>query len=147
MVLIGAGLCSFIFFTVMYPSDAGKDEGDKETVIYKTQANVINVTTPQAGDRVQDPVTVKGQARGYWFSEGAFPILIIDSTGYTVGEGNGKAEGQWLTTNFVEFSGSIPIFSTPRAETGIMRLRRGGPSSQSGDYVEVPVTFTKFKAE
>jgi hypothetical protein len=147
MVLIGAGLASFAFFTYMYNRDAGIVKEKKQTVTYRSLPAIITVDQPQPEGEIEDPVTVTGKARGYWYNEGIFTVLIIDASGYTVGEGQAQADEKWTTTNFVNFTASVPIYSTPRAKTGVMRLKRTDQSGKSLDYIEVPITFKKYKEE
>lgn len=145
--VILAGLGSYAFLSFMFPSDDGSNVPAEEDIKYRTLPEVVQVSAPIPRAEVQDPVTVTGEARGYWYFEGTFPVLLIDSSGYTVGEGVARAQDDWMTTNFVPFEASVPIFSKPRSKTGMLRLRRDDQSGQRNDYVEVPVTFVKYIEE
>ena len=68
----------------------------------------------EAGDSISSPITITGEARGYWFFEASFPIIIVDWDGRIIAEHYATAEGDWMTEEFVPFTATVE-FETPSA--------------------------------
>lgn len=93
---------------------SGTDDGTAEVpadiaAMIEEKRDLIRVTTPQPLATVTTPVQVTGEARGYWFFEASFPIVITDWDGRIIGEGFATADGDWMTESFVPFSGTVEI--------------------------------------
>ncbi len=106
----------------------------------------IRVNTPQPGATVSSPIEITGEARGYWFFEASFPIVLVDWDGRIIAEGFATAEGEWMTEDFVPFSAelefssdSVPSFNT----RGALILKRDNPSGlpENDDAIEIPLTL------
>ncbi len=107
--------------------------------------NLIRVTTPTEGNTISSPVTITGEARGYWFFEASFPVSVVDWDGRIIGEGIATANGEWMTENFVPFSATIE-YNLP-ADTpyrrGALILQKDNPSGlpEHDNALEIPVNF------
>ncbi|MBI4087139.1 Gmad2 immunoglobulin-like domain-containing protein [Candidatus Kaiserbacteria bacterium] len=78
-----------------------------------TYKDMIVVDTPKKGESVSSPLTVRGKARGQWYFEGTFPVVVTDWDGKIIGEGYGEAKGgEWMTPEYVPFTGTIS-FTVP----------------------------------
>lgn len=108
---------------------------------HKSVESVI-VTSPLAGATISSPVTIKGQARGWWFFEASFPIKIIDANGQLLGIVPAQAQTDWMTTDFVPFEVSVE-FSQPSTSSGFIVLLKDNPSGlpENDAEVRVPVQF------
>jgi hypothetical protein len=109
------------------------------------KADVIVVDTPQPNATVSSPLTITGRARGYWFFEASFPIVVTDWDGKIIGQGHAEAQDSWMTEDFVPFVATIE-FTVP-ADTayrrGTLILQKDNPSGlpEHDDALEVPVLF------
>lgn len=107
--------------------------------------NQISVTFPIAGDTVTSPMTVTGEAQGTWFFEGDFPIVVVNWDGLIIGEGYASAVGEWMTEEYVPFSGSVEIDLENIGEyhNGTVIFQRDNPSGlpEHDASVEVQVQF------
>ena len=138
---------------VMYISD------DKAGVIYRvartmkqdeitnhiqSKADLIRVAEPGPGEEIQSPLTVKGQARGYWFFEASFPVKLLDGNGKEIAVGIAQAEEEWMTTEFVPFSVTFS-FQKPMTGTGTLVLKKDNPSGlpEHDDELRIPVVFSR----
>lgn len=107
------------------------------------KADLIRVHTPEIGGTVSNPIQVAGEARGYWFFEGSFPVIVVDWDGRIIGEGYATAEGDWMTEDFVEFTGTVE-FNLPTDvpyKRGSIIFRKDNPSDlpEHDDALEIPV--------
>ena len=108
--------------------------------------DLVQATQPKPGSVITSPTTVMGQARGTWFFEGQFPVVLLDSNNNELGRGAAKAFADWTTTNFVPFEASFE-FSIPSTETGTLLLKKDNPSGDPAkdDQLEIPIRFVPIK--
>lgn len=108
-----------------------------------SKADLIQVTQPQVNETITSPVTVTGQARGYWFFEASFPIVVVDWDGKIIGEGYATADGEWMTEDFVPFTGTITFTVEPDVaySRGTLIFKRDNPSGlpEHDDALEIPI--------
>ncbi|MBX4199921.1 Gmad2 immunoglobulin-like domain-containing protein [Candidatus Parcubacteria bacterium] len=106
-------------------------------------ANDIVVTTPKQGDSIISPITVTGKARGTWYFEASAPVVIIDTTGATLGQGTIQAQSDWMTTDFVPFKGTINFTHATGTVAGALVFLNDNPSGQASTskYLVVPIFF------
>lgn len=106
------------------------------------KTNLIKVSSPNPGESVVSPLKIQGQARGTWFFEGSFPIKIVDENGTELGKTTAKAQGEWMTENFVPFSAEL-IFNAKPNTKGVLILEKDNPSGlpQNANELRIPVDF------
>jgi len=104
----------------------------------------VNIT---AGGRVSSPLTITGEARGYWFFEASFPVILTDWDGRIIAQHYATADGEWMTEEFVPFETTIE-FETPESwggpvNRGTLILKRDNPSGlpEHDAALEIPVVF------
>jgi hypothetical protein len=104
----------------------------------------IQVTAPVQNQTISSPVKVTGKARGNWFFEASAPVYVIDAAGNVLGQGVIQATSDWMTTDFVPFTGSI-AYSAPDAgmSQGAVILMNDNPSGQASTslFAIVPIRF------
>ncbi|MCX6779398.1 MAG: hypothetical protein NTU97_04175 [Candidatus Magasanikbacteria bacterium] len=109
------------------------------------KSNLIKVETPLSGASISSPLIVKGQARGTWFFEGSFPVVLVNWDGRIVANGIAVALGGWMTTEFVPFQATLEFIKPDItvSNRGALILRKDNPSgiSQNDDSLEIPVVF------
>jgi len=79
----------------------------------------IVVTSPKPEDVITSPLVISGKAKGNWFFEATFPMKLVDGSGAIVAQGPVQAQGDWQTTDFVNFTASLP-FTPPATATGTL---------------------------
>lgn len=106
------------------------------------QSNNIRVTSPQRNQIITTPLRITGQARGSWFFEATAPVKLIDANGRTLADGFITAQGDWMTTNFVPFSGELS-FAAPATNTGQLILEKSNPSGlpENDEQFIIPIRF------
>lgn len=113
------------------------------------KADIIYITSPLQNQVVQSPLVISGEARGNWFFEASFPVIIADKDGLIIAEGVAHAKSDWMTTNFVPFEATL-TFSVGKASygnIGTLILRKDNPSglAELDDALEVPVIIQGTK--
>ncbi len=94
---------------------------------------------------------LEGKARGYWFFEGSFPVVLTNWDGLIIAEGFATAEGEWMTEDFVPFKGELTYTSPYKAgdpdfmKRGSLILKKDNPSGlpENDDAFELTVFFAK----
>ena len=108
----------------------------------KQISELIKVEQPLPNIDVSSPLVVKGLARGYWFFEASAPIEILDKDFKKIAEGHIKAQGKWMTEDFVDFKGVIE-FDAPDDERGYLLFKKANPSGKKENDREyrIPIIF------
>ncbi len=114
-------------------------------VIENEKSDLIRVASPRTQVAVGNPITVSGEARGYWFFEGSFPLIVVDWDGKIIGEGHATAVGDWMTESFVPFTGTV-MYTLPEDTPytrGAIIFRKDNPSGlpEHDDALEIPISF------
>jgi len=104
---------------------------------------LIKVDFPRPGQTVASPLTITGEARGYWFFEASFPVVLADWDGLIIAEGIAEAEAEWMTGDFVSFKATL-TYQVPEerySRRGTLILRKDNPSGlpANDDALEIPV--------
>jgi hypothetical protein len=106
----------------------------------------ISISAPKANASVSSPITLSGQARGNWFFEATAPVMVMDNQGKTLGQGFIQATGDWMTTEFVPFTGNLSFsFPTGTSTDGVIVFMNDNPSGDPSRSisVRVPVKFVR----
>lgn len=113
---------------------------DIGNILEKT--DLIRLSSPTPGETVSSPLSISGEARGYWFFEASAPVEILDSAGKILGVGYVTTIGEWMTEEFVQFAGEL-VFDNPGVGTGKLVLKKDNPSGlpEHDDMIYFPVNF------
>lgn len=119
-------------------------EGESDGTLAEKR-DLIRASSPAINATVSNPITVSGEARGYWFFEGSFPLVVVDWDGLIIGQGHATAASEWMTEDFVPFTGTVNYElpeDTPY-KRGAIILRKDNPSGlpEFDDALEIPVLF------
>lgn len=109
------------------------------------KADMIRVSTPRPNQTISSPITITGQARGNWYFEASFPVVLTDGDGKIIAQGIAQAKSDWMTTEFVPFEATL-IFTVDKNvynNKGSLILRKDNPSGlpQNDDALEIPVVI------
>ncbi len=107
------------------------------------KSNLIVVASPIKDSEVSSPLSVAGRARGSWFFEGSFPIVLVDSYGNVIAESHATAQGEWATNEFVKFVGSLEFNNYIKGASGKIILKKDNQSMlpENDDSIEIPIIF------
>jgi len=117
-----------------------------------SKADLVRLISPLPNSVVMDsPIAITGEARGYWFFEATFPVVLVNWDGLIIAEGYATADGEWMTEEFVPFNATLE-FVNPYNEGDPEFMKRGSlilqRSNASGlpehdDALEIPINFAQ----
>lgn len=107
------------------------------------KSDQIVVISPVKDSQISSPLSISGRARGSWFFEGSFPIVLLDSDRNKISEGHVTAQGEWMTQDFIKFLGTLQFNNYIKGSSGFLILKKDNPSGlvENNDSVEIPITF------
>ncbi len=93
-----------------------------------------------AGSSISSPLEVSGSAPGPWFFEANLPLRLEDSEERVISQGHATAQGEWMTTGQVNFTGKIE-YKIPRDMDGFLVIAKDNPSGllENDDERRIPV--------
>ncbi len=102
----------------------------------------IEVEKPLPNQKIESPITISGKARGMWFFEGVMNAKVFDSTNKHLADVILTARDEWMTEDFVPFSGTAE-FVRPENPKGRVVIQNANPSGMEENQKEliIPVTF------
>ena len=133
IILIVLGLIALIF-------DWGRSGSPVNNIPAQTTEIPIEVFFPKDNQEVSSPIEITGKARGYWYFEAVFPIVLVDDDGNIITSGYATADTEWMTTDFVNFHAYIeyPPINTGRA-TLILKKDNPSDNPEFDQSIFVPV--------
>ena len=107
----------------------------------------VVVESPRPQQVISSPLEIRGKARGTWYFEATFPVVLVDWDGLIIAEHYAQADGEWMTPDFVPFTASLEFERPEYGERGWLILRRSNPSGlpEHDAAVEIPVMFAGMK--
>lgn len=113
-----------------------------ETCGNQVESDVV-VFSPQPNQVITSPLEIEGEARGFWFFEADFLIVLVNWDGLIIGEGLAMAQTEWMTEDFVEFKAVIEFEKPDYGERGTLIFRKDNPSGlpEHDDAFEVLILF------
>jgi hypothetical protein len=111
------------------------------------KANLIRIDYPRPNQTITSPLVIKGQARGYWFFEASFPVVLTDWDGKIITQGIATAKNDWMTTEFVPYEATLTftIDKNIYSNKGTLVLHKDNPSGlpENDDVLEIPIIFSE----
>ena len=115
------------------------------------ETDMIKLFSPQEKETIKSPLTVSGQARGTWFFEADFPVLLADWDGLIIAETYARTREDWMTNDYLPFEAELifesPVFPEADQEhfsrRGYLILQKDNPSGlpEHDDALEISIRF------
>ncbi|HBB43848.1 MAG: hypothetical protein UW27_C0017G0047 [Parcubacteria group bacterium GW2011_GWA1_44_13] len=109
------------------------------------KVDLIRISNPRPNQVIKSPLTITGEARGTWFFEASFPVVLANWDGLIIAQGIAQAKSEWMTTNFVPFEATLtfPVDKNVYSNRGALILRKDNPSGlpEHDDALEIPVVI------
>ena len=93
-----------------------------------TYKDLIYVTYPQPDATVSSPLTITGAARGNWYFEGSFPVILTNWDGLIIAETFAQAQGEWMVADYVPFTATLEFDLPQLYPLGSLILQKDNPS-------------------
>jgi len=105
--------------------------------------DLIIVDMPIANSQISSPLTFSGRARGNWFFEASFPVSLVNWDGLIIAEGIATAQGDWMTEDYVPFSGTLTFDKPSYGDRGAIIFQKDNPSglSQYDNALEISIRY------
>lgn len=105
-------------------------------------SDLIQIETPEPGERISSPLKIAGKARGHWLFEAEAPVQLVDANYNPLARGSIKAD-EWMTGDFVPVEETL-TFSTPETAEGYLVLNKSNASGkpEKDRSFRIPVTFS-----
>lgn len=105
--------------------------------------DMIVIDAPVSGGQIASPLQVTGRARGNWYFEASFPVILKTSGGTVLATVPAQAQGDWMTTDWVPFTATLTFTPPAPGSTGVLILQKDNPSGepQNDDSRTIPVVF------
>lgn len=109
--------------------------------------NLIRVNNPRPNQTIKSPITITGQARGYWFFEASFPIKLYDENNNLLAVAIAEAQKEWMTEDFVPFKAEMNFEILKNSKKGVLVFEKDNPSGlpEHDDQLRMPVVFEEEK--
>lgn len=116
------------------------------------KTDLIRLDTPRPNQVISSPLIIKGEARGNWFFEASFPVILTNWDGLIIAQGIATAQADpatggvnWMTEDFVPFEATLNfvVEKDIYSNKGTLILRKDNPSGlpEHDDALEIPVVF------
>ena len=103
----------------------------------------VRISTPLPDQNITSPLLIEGEARGTWFFEADFPVILTNWDGLIIAEHYAHAEGEWMTESFVPFTAILEFEKPNYGERGTLILQKANPTGfpEFDDAVEISILF------
>jgi hypothetical protein len=122
------------------PDDNNGDIDQKEPINHN---NLITLTSPLESGIITSPFSITGEARGQWFFEGSFPVILTNWNGLIIAEGFATSTESWMTTEYIPFEATLEFPEQESGSRGFLILKKDNPSGlpENDDALEIMVFY------
>lgn len=91
-----------------------------------TESEYARIDTLRPNQIIKSPLTITGEARGTWFFEASFPIILAHWDGLIMAQ----AKDDWMTEDFVPFEAKLVFTIDPStySNNGTLIFKKDNPS-------------------
>lgn len=142
-LILVLGLAGFGIFKLVVDKPVVVEDQNDNNQEFLVLNDYVKIKNLKSGDTIQSPLTIEGEARG-WYFEGSFPIELRDGAGEIIAKSYVQSQGDWMTTEWVPFKGKIE-FTVSEDTVGTLVFIKDNPSGlpENDDSVSIPVSFSK----
>lgn len=114
----------------------------KETDDAEKTSSLVQLISPQSDEIMRSPYQITGFARGFWYFEASFPVVLRASDGTILVETYAQAKNDWMTEDFVPFESEL-VFDSGDYEEGELVLIKDNPSGLPENNAQIiyPIRF------
>ncbi|WP_324721828.1 Gmad2 immunoglobulin-like domain-containing protein [Salinimicrobium sp. HB62] len=104
-------------------------------------SQLIKVEKPEKDSVVTSPLKISGEAKGYWFFEGTAPVRLVTESGKELAESYMEAQGEWMTEDWVPFSGQLEFDTKEKRGYLIFSRANASGKPEHDRMLRIPVIF------
>ncbi|MBU2530973.1 MAG: Gmad2 immunoglobulin-like domain-containing protein [Elusimicrobia bacterium] len=132
IIIVALGIVKIIFLYAI--------KSQNQNILYNDKIILYNFS---ANQKIESPLVIKGKARGTWFFEGDFPIILTDWDGLIIAQSYATAKSDWMTKDYVEFEGKIGFEKPGLYNRGSLILQKDNPSGlpEYDDALEISIEY------
>lgn len=126
------------------PEEPEESSSNSETQTFTSLKGVeIILNEPLPDQTITSPLSISGRAPGNWFFEADAPVVLTDWDGLIIAEGYVTVKGDWMTTDYVDFSGTLNFDKPAFGERGSFIFQKDNPSDmpELDDALELQIKF------
>ncbi len=108
----------------------------------------IRLFSPEINESITSPLVVRGEARGNWFFEATFPVVLTNWDGLIIAQGHATALDEWMTESYVPFEAVLEFDAPEVYDRGSLILHKTNVSGlpEHDNALEITVHFTDSPA-
>ncbi|MHA6279789.1 Gmad2 immunoglobulin-like domain-containing protein [Salinimicrobium sp. CAU 1759] len=110
--------------------------GEREEI-----SQLITIEEPLENSTVNSPLKISGEAKGYWFFEGTAPVRLVTKSGKELVESYVEAQGEWMTEDWVPFSGRLEFETKEKRGYLIFSRANASGKPEHDRTLRIPVMF------
>jgi hypothetical protein len=145
LVLIILTVGGYIYSTEPSSERTGSSEMERARIESQIaeKSDLIKVENIKIGEKVRSPLRITGQARGNWFFEASFPVVLVDGKNNVIVQSFATAKSEWMTSDFVPFEAEVEFIKPAGVKQGYLILKKDNPSGlpEHDDQIEIPIEF------
>lgn len=123
-------------------SDNSDTSDEDEILLISDKGDNIYIKEPKKNASIECNSKLIGTAKGSWFFEGSFPVLIFTKEGELIKSSYASATEDWMTDDYVDFEVEVNCAECEGKELEIM-LNKDNPSGLEAneDRVSIDISF------
>jgi hypothetical protein len=125
-----------------YPRQCNDKQGNHFTEKIAAEKKDIILDYPIAEQTVTSPLKLSGRARGSWFFEASFPVILTNWDGLIIASGTATTKSDWMTEKLVPFEATLEFKNdSPVSNRASLILKKDNPSGlpENDDALEITV--------
>lgn len=149
IILLALGV-TFLLLGFVKGKDSNTDTSNEDVVdtiddeafsVTSLKGIKLFVDHPVQNTIIASPLKITGKAPGNWFFEASAPVEVTNSNEDMIGQSYIMAQGEWMTTDYVPFEGTVEF--TLEGDYGFLILKKDNPSGepQFDDSAKIKVLF------
>ncbi|WP_423818410.1 Gmad2 immunoglobulin-like domain-containing protein [Salinimicrobium sp. TIG7-5_MAKvit] len=103
--------------------------------------NLIKPEVPERNATVTSPLHIEGRAKGTWFFEANAPVKLVTESGKVLAESYLEAQGDWMTKDWVPFSGQLEFKTKEKRGYLIFSRANASGKPEHDRMLRIPVVF------
>jgi len=128
MVLVLAAAAFFGYFIWQGISNPVPKIANQNLIVEKITAFDGREIKLEDGAVLPYKFSIRGKVKN-WMYEGEFPIFLTDSAGQVYQFSSAKAQGEWMTTDYVQFTAEMDLNGVPIMSNELeLVFRKSNPS-------------------